>query len=85
MRDMATGYMYRKVGIGMGGYVLYSTVPRHGPGVGMGKARVRSEKRGKRERRTRQSTADKTGLAIRTAATVRVHKARQNPNVRNEQ
>lgn len=37
VRDMATGCMYRKVGIGMGGYVLYTTVPRHGPGVGMGK------------------------------------------------
>lgn len=37
MRDMATGCMYRKVGIGMGRYVLYySTVPWHGAGVGMG-------------------------------------------------
>lgn len=43
--------MYRKVGIGMGGYVLYSTVPRHGPGVvGMGKvsgSEVRKEGRGR--------------------------------------
>lgn len=37
VRDMATVCMYRKVGIGMGRYVLYySTVPWHGAGVGMG-------------------------------------------------
>lgn len=84
MRDMATGYMYRKVGIGMGGYVLYSTVPRHGQGVGMGKvsgSEVRKEGRGREGAGSRLQT----GLAIRTAATVRVHKARPNPNVRNEQ
>lgn len=71
MRDMATGCMYRKVGIGMGRYVLYySTVPWHGPGVGMGmevSERVRGSER-ERERgkegekeQSRQSTADRAG------------------------
>lgn len=58
---------------------------RHGPGVGRGSGRVRFEKKGKEGERKRAGIGLQTGLAIRMAATVRVHKARQNPNVRNEQ
>lgn len=99
VRDMATGYMHRKVGIGMGGYVLsllYGSTQAwagHGHGHGHGhehgevSGAGQGEKRGKREREGigSQSVDCRLGWLSEMAATVRVHKARQNPNVRNEQ
>lgn len=91
MRDMATGCMYRKVGIGMGGYVLYYLGTLRCPGMdrawawawGSERVRVRDK-----EGRGREGPGSRlqTGLAIRNGCNcVRVHKARQNPDVRNEQ